>query len=79
MLKIKAWVIIQLIGTTKEPKDRKIVFSSRHFNDIIKFLESKENYFDDNYWRNRRIRRGVVGHRNDDWIAYVFYPVRIMM
>ena len=79
MLKIKAWIVTQAIGTKKDLIDKKIVFSSNDFNNIVKFLELKENYFDDNYWRNRRTRRGVIGHRNDDWIAYEFYTIRIMM
>ena len=79
MLKIKAWIVIQEVGTKKNILDRKIVFSSNNFDNIVKFLESKENIFDTNYWKNRRTKRGVIGHRNDNWIAYNFYTIRIML
>lgn len=79
MLKIKAWIIVQEVGTKKKLNSQKLVFGTRKFKEVINFLENKERTFDDNYWKNRRIGRGVVAHRNDDWIAYKFYPIKVMM
>ena len=79
MLKVEAWIMIQLIGTKKQLNNRKLVFGTRKFKEVVNFLESKERTFDDNYWKNRRTKHGVIGHRNDNWVAYVFYPIKIMM
>ncbi len=79
MLKIKAWIIVQQVGTTKKLNNQKLVFGTRKFKEVINFLESKERAFDDKYWKNRRTKHGVIGHRNDDWIAYRFYEIKILI
>ena len=79
MLKIKAWIIIQKVGTNKKLIEEKLVFGSRKFDEIVKFLEAKESIFDKNYWRNRRNKRGIIAHRNDIWIAYKFHQIDIFV
>ena len=79
MLKIKAWVIIQKVGTNKQLTEEKLVFGSRKFCEIVKFLEAKESIFDKNYWKNRRTKKGIIGHRNDDWVAYSFHQIDVLI
>lgn len=79
MLKIKAWIIIQGIGTRKELVNEKMVFGSRNFRDVKKFLENKEQIFDKNYWRNKRTKRGIIANRNNDWVTYHFHEINVFV
>lgn len=78
MLKIKAWVIMEHYGSFKKQKNRQMVFASRNFKDIVKFLEDRERLFDDNNCHHKRTKCGIMAHQNDNWWTYRFYEIKIM-